>query len=84
MSGKRSLARDPPRTATAPRAAYAQRPAGRRLGASVRCLSWSAVTQRYGDPFTLRIRHAGTWVFLCDPEDVKQVFTADAHLRRRR
>jgi cytochrome P450 len=33
--------------------------------------------ERYGDIFTLRIRHAGTWVFLCDPEDVKLVFTAD-------
>ena len=36
--------------------------------------------RRYGDIFTLRIRHAGTWVFLCDPEDVKLVFTADPEL----
>jgi cytochrome P450 len=36
--------------------------------------------RRYGDIFTLRIRHAGTWVFLCDPEDVKLVFTADPDL----
>jgi cytochrome P450 len=34
--------------------------------------------QRYGDIFTLRILHAGAWVFLCDPEDVKRVFTAPA------
>lgn len=34
--------------------------------------------KRYGDTFTLRIRHAGVWVFLCDPEDVKRVFTAEA------
>jgi cytochrome P450 len=33
--------------------------------------------RRYGDAFTLRISHAGTWVVLCDPEDVKRVFTAD-------
>ena len=33
--------------------------------------------KRYGDIFTLRIRHGGTWVLLCDPEDVKRVFTAD-------
>ncbi len=33
--------------------------------------------KRYGDTFTLRIRHGGTWVLLCDPEDVKRVFTAE-------
>jgi cytochrome P450 family 135 len=31
---------------------------------------------RYGDAFTLRISHAGTWVVLSDPADVKRVFTA--------
>jgi cytochrome P450 len=34
--------------------------------------------ERYGDTFTLRILHSGTWVFLCDPDDVKKVFTAPA------
>jgi cytochrome P450 len=34
--------------------------------------------ERYGDVFTLRILHSGTWVFLCDPDDVKEVFTAPA------
>ncbi len=34
--------------------------------------------RRFGDVFTLRIRHAGTWVLLSDPADVKTVFTADA------
>jgi cytochrome P450 len=33
--------------------------------------------RRYGDTFTLRMSHSGTWVVLCDPEDVKTVFTAD-------
>ena len=33
--------------------------------------------RRYGDTFTLRIRHGGTWVLVCDPDDVKRVFTAD-------
>jgi cytochrome P450 family 135 len=33
--------------------------------------------RRYGDTFTLRVRNAGTWVILADPEDVKKVFTAD-------
>jgi cytochrome P450 len=32
--------------------------------------------ERFGDIFTLRILHSGTWVFLGDPEDVKRVFTA--------
>lgn len=31
---------------------------------------------QYGDAFTLRISHAGTWVVLSDPADVKRVFTA--------
>jgi cytochrome P450 len=34
--------------------------------------------ERFGDTFTLRILHSGTWVFLCDPEDVKRVLTAPA------
>jgi cytochrome P450 len=34
--------------------------------------------KRYGDVFTLRIRHTGTWVLLSDPADVKTVFTAPA------
>jgi cytochrome P450 len=35
---------------------------------------------RYGDAFTLRIAHEGTWVLLSDPEAVKQVFTGDPRL----
>jgi cytochrome P450 len=31
---------------------------------------------RYGDTFTLRLRHLGTWVVLSDPEDAKRVFSA--------
>ncbi|HEX2016875.1 MAG TPA: cytochrome P450 [Solirubrobacteraceae bacterium] len=34
--------------------------------------------QRYGDIFTLRVAHEGTWVFLAHPDMVKQVFTGDA------
>ena len=33
--------------------------------------------RRYGDVFTLRVRNAGTWVILGDPQDVRTVFTAD-------
>ena len=32
--------------------------------------------RRYGDTFTLRILRWGDWVLLCDPDDVKRVFTA--------
>ncbi len=32
--------------------------------------------QRYGDTFTLRLLRWGDWVLLCDPDDVKRVFTA--------
>ncbi len=33
--------------------------------------------KHFGDIFTIRVKHAGTWVILADPEDVKRVFTAD-------
>lgn len=32
--------------------------------------------RRYGDTFTLRLWRWGDWVLLCDPADVKRVFTA--------
>jgi cytochrome P450 family 135 len=37
---------------------------------------------RYGDVFTMRIRNEGTWVFLADPELIKQVFTGDPRVLR--
>jgi cytochrome P450 len=36
--------------------------------------------RRYGDMFTLKIANEGTWVFLTDPDAVKQVFTGDPRL----
>jgi cytochrome P450 family 135 len=36
--------------------------------------------RRYGDSFTLQIAKEGTWVFITDPEAVKQVFTGDPRL----
>ena len=36
--------------------------------------------RRYGDMFTLRIANEGTWVFVSDPEAVKQVFKGDPRL----
>jgi cytochrome P450 len=55
------------------------------MPASLQAIGWARrplpfmerCRKRYGETFTLRIRHAGTWVFLCDPEDVRTVFTAD-------
>jgi cytochrome P450 len=35
---------------------------------------------RYGDMFTYRMAYEGTWVFVSDPEAVKQVFTGDPRL----
>src|SRR6185295_9635566 len=35
--------------------------------------------ERFGDTFTLRLRHLGAWVVLSDPEDVKRVFTTDTN-----
>ncbi|SRR5581483_9597744 len=35
---------------------------------------------RYGDMFTYRLPHEGTWVFVSDPEVVKQIFTGDPRL----
>ncbi len=36
--------------------------------------------RRYGDSFTLQIANEGTWVFLTDPDAIKQVFTGDPRL----
>ncbi len=35
---------------------------------------------RYGDMFTYRLAHEGTWVFVSDPEVIKQVFIGDPRL----
>ena len=36
--------------------------------------------ERYGETFSYRIAHEGTWVFISDPDSVKQVFTGDPRL----
>ncbi len=47
------------------------------VGWTQRPLPWLERCQRlYGNTFTLRILHWGDWVLLCDPDDVKKVFTA--------
>jgi len=61
-------------------------PPGPRMPSALQALGWAKrpyplmkrCRERYGDTFTLRILHSGTWVFLCDPADVKRVFTAPA------
>jgi cytochrome P450 len=61
-------------------------PAGPRMPRALQALGWATrpyplmkrCQERYGDVFTLRILHSGTWVFLCDPADVKRVLTAPA------
>jgi cytochrome P450 len=37
-------------------------------------------SRRYGDSFTLKIANEGTWVFITDPDAMKQVFTGDPRL----
>jgi cytochrome P450 len=36
--------------------------------------------RRYGEMFTLKIANEGTWVFVTDPDAVKQIFTGDPRL----
>ncbi len=61
-------------------------PPGPAMPAALQAIGWvnrpmpfmERCRARYGDTFTLDIRHFGRWVFLCDPADVKRVFTADS------
>jgi cytochrome P450 len=65
-------------------------PPGPRMPRPLQTLGWvnrplpfmERCRKRYGDVFTLRIQNEGTWVFLCDPEDVKRVFTGDPSVLR--
>ena len=59
-------------------------PPGPRLPRALQAVGWTQrplpflerCQRRYGDTFALRILHWGDWVLLCDPDDVKKVFTA--------
>jgi cytochrome P450 len=61
-------------------------PPGPRMPRALQAVGWTQrplpflerCQRRYGDIFTLRILHWGDWVLLCDPDDVKKVFTAGA------
>jgi cytochrome P450 len=60
-------------------------PPGPRMPATLQAVAWARrplpflerSQKHFGDIFTIRVKHAGTWVILADPEDVKKVFTAD-------
>src|SRR5947209_1783694 len=60
-------------------------PPGPRMSAALQTAIWSRCAQwmmaqcaaRFGETFTLRLLHEGTWVMLSNPEHVKQVFTGD-------
>ncbi|HEU4944601.1 MAG TPA: cytochrome P450, partial [Solirubrobacterales bacterium] len=60
-------------------------PPGPRMPSALQAVGWAKrpmpfmkrCRERYGDTFTLRLRHLGTWVVLADPEDVKRVFSTD-------
>lgn len=62
-------------------------PPGPSLSAEEQSARWSSeplpfleeCRERYGDTFTLRLRHLDTWVLLSDPEDVKRVFSTDTN-----
>ncbi len=65
-------------------------PPGPRMPSALQAAGWSLrplafmdrCAERYGEIFTLRVRRSRPWVFLTNPEHVKQVFTTDAHLLR--
>jgi cytochrome P450 len=60
-------------------------PPGPRMPGTLQAVAWARrplpflerCQKHFGDIFTIRVRHSGTWVILSDPEDVKRVFTAD-------
>jgi len=70
--------------------AHTELPPGPRMPSIVQALGWALrplafmdrCHRRYGEIFTLRVRHGRPWVFLTNPEDVKHVFTTDPQLLR--
>ncbi len=60
-------------------------PPGPRMPSTLQAIAWARrplpflerCQKHFGDIFTIDVKHAGTWVILADPEDVKKVFTAD-------
>ncbi|MEX2193747.1 MAG: cytochrome P450 [Thermoleophilaceae bacterium] len=65
-------------------------PPGPRLPVALQTARWvrrpthfmERCRRRYGDTFSVRIAREGTWVFVTDPDEVKQVFTGDPEVLR--
>ena len=65
-------------------------PPGPRMPSVLQAVGWALrplafmdrSEQLYGEIFTLRIRHGRPWVFLTNPDHVKQVFTTPPELLR--
>jgi cytochrome P450 len=65
-------------------------PPGPAMPSAVQAVGWALrplafmdrCRERYGETFTLRVRRGNPWVFLTNPEHVKQVFTTDSELLR--
>jgi cytochrome P450 len=63
-------------------------PPGPRMPSAIQALGWSlrplafmeSCEREYGEMFTLRIRRGRPWVFITNPEHVKQVFTTNPTL----
>ncbi len=65
-------------------------PPGPRMPSALQAAGWALrplpfmqrCAERYGEIFTLRVRRRRPWVFLTNPEHVKQVFTTEPELMR--
>jgi cytochrome P450 family 135 len=65
-------------------------PPGPRMPSTLQAVGWALrplpfmerCHERYGDLFTLRVRHGRPWVFLSNPEDVGKVLTISPELVR--
>ncbi len=63
-------------------------PPGPRMPMPLQTAIWSRKAQwmlrqcaaRFGETFTLRILHEGTWIMLSNPDHIRQVFTGDARV----
>jgi cytochrome P450 family 135 len=65
-------------------------PPGPRMPSAIQALGWAVrplafmeqCQRRYGETFTVRVRRGRPWVFLTNPQHVKQVFTTAPELMR--
>jgi cytochrome P450 family 135 len=79
-----------PRNPSFRQRARAKLPPGPAMPSAVQAAGWALrplafmdrCQRRHGEIFTLRVRHGQPWVFLTNPEHVKQVFTTAPELMR--